>query len=170
MGSRLQNFVNGLISQDYMLFLSVLFVFLFIIILAVLLRNRLKIAVFLVFLAFGVIIAGPTYGYVKMHKYLFKNSVELLEQKKLSFVEAVVVKGKVTNLSQRDFKECKITASVYKMTANKYKNYIYQLKPFQKVSIVTGNILQGDTKEFKIIVEPFRYQKDYNISLEGDCK
>ena len=94
----------------------------------------------------------------------------MLSQKKLSFVEAVVVKGKISNTSKRDFKECKITASAYKVTSNKYKNYIYKLKPFQKMSIVTGSILQGETKEFKIIVEPFRHQKDYNISLEGDCK
>jgi hypothetical protein len=170
MGSRFQNFINSLISQDYMLFLGVLFLFLFLIILAVVLRNRLKTAILFVLIAFSVITIGPTYGYVKMHEILFKNSVEMLSQKKLNFVEAVVVLGKITNTSDRDFKECKITASVHKVSSNKYRNYMYALKPFQKMSIVTGNILQGETKEFKIIVEPFRYQKDYNISLEGDCK
>jgi hypothetical protein len=170
MGSRFQNFVDSLISQDYMLFLGVLFLFLLFIILAVVLRNRLKIAIFLVLIAFSIVVIGPTYGYMKMHEILFKNSIELISQKKLNFVEAVVVKGKISNSSKRDFKECKITASAYKVTSNKFKNYIYQLKPFQKMSIVTDSILQGETKEFKIIVEPFRYQKDYNISLEGDCK
>jgi hypothetical protein len=170
MGSRFQNFVDSLISQDYMLFLGVLFLFLLFIILAVVLRNRLKIAIFLVLIAFSIVVIGPTYGYMKMHEILFKNSIELISQKKLNFVEAVVVKGKILNSSKRDFKECKITASAYKVTSNKFKNYIYQLKPFQKMSIVTDSILQGETKEFKIIVEPFRYQKDYNISLEGDCK
>lgn len=170
MGGRFQNFVDGLISQDYMLFLGVLFLFLLFIILAVVLRNRLKMAIFLVLIAFLIVVVGPTYGYMKMHEMLFKNNIELLSQKKLSFVEAVVVKGKITNTSKRDFKECKITASAHKISSNKLKNYIYELKPFQKMSIVTGNLLQGETKEFKIIVEPFRYQKNYNISLEGDCK
>lgn len=168
--SNLQNFIDSLITQDYILFGSVFFLFLFFIITAILLRNRLKTAVFFVLLAFSIVVLGPTYGYVKLHNYLFKNKVELLDQKKLSFVEAVVVRGKLTNISKRDFSECKVTASAHKVTSNTFKNYIYELKPFQNMSIVTESILIGETKEFKIIVEPFRYEYKYNISLEADCK
>ncbi|MFT7860954.1 MAG: DUF2393 domain-containing protein [Sulfurimonas sp.] len=170
MRSRLQNIVDGLITQDYLLFGGVLFLFLLLIILALVLRERLKTAIVLVLLAFSIIVVGPTYGYVKLHQYIFKNKVEILSQKKLNFVEAVVLKGEITNISKRDFSECKITASAYKLTSNKFKNYIYELKPFQKMSIVRGELLKGETKEFKMILEPFHYEKNYNISLEANCK
>lgn len=168
--NKFQNFVDGLITQDFILFGSVLVLFIFLIITALIMRNKLKTSIFLVLLAFTLIVLGPSYGYIKLHQYLFKNKVELLSQKKLSFVEAVVVKGKITNISKRDFSECQITASVSKASSNQLKNYLYELKPLQKMSISIDELLEGETKEFKIIVEPFNYQYNYNISLEAECQ
>ena len=105
-----------------------------------------------------------------MHKYLFKNSVTLLSQKRLHFVPAVIVKGNITNESKLDFKTCKISAKIYKLTSNKYKNYIYKLKPLKKMSILVADIPKGRTQEFKIIIEPFSYKKEYSISLGASCK
>lgn len=168
--AKVQNFVDGLITQDYVLFGTILLLFILLIILAILLRKHLKTALSLILLAFSLIVLGPTYGYIELHKYLFKNEVELLSQKKLNFVEAVVVKGKLTNTSKYDFQECTIKASAFRVGPNKYKNYIYELKPFKKMSITQREIPKGDTQEFKIIIEPFKYRYDYNISLEADCK
>ena len=38
------------------------------------------------------------------------------------------------------------------------------------MSIFEEGIKKGQTREFKIIVEPFTYEKDFNISLGADCK
>jgi hypothetical protein len=170
MKAKITAFINGLITYDYILFGSVFVLFILFIVLAILLRKRVILALFFVLFAFAIFMLGPTLGYIKMHEYLFKNSVELISQKRLTFSEAVVVKGKITNESKFDFKSCKITASAYKVTSNKYKNYIYKLKPFKNMSIVEYDIPKGQTKDFKIIVEPFRYKKDYNISLGAKCK
>jgi len=170
MKTEIQNFIDGLIIYDYILFGSVLILFILLIVLAILLREKIKLAVFLVLLAFATFLLGPTVGYLAMHKYLFKNHIELISQKRLHFTEAVVVKGKITNESNFDFKSCKITASAYKVTSNKYKNYILKFKPFEKMSILTKDIKKGQTHMFKIIVEPFTYKRDYNISLEASCK
>jgi hypothetical protein len=105
-----------------------------------------------------------------MHEMIFKNSVTLLSQKKLEFTKAVVVKGEIRNESKRNFKECTITASAYKVSSNKYKNYLKKLKPFQKMSILQKDIAISETRSFKIIVEPFTYKYDYNISLGADCR
>lgn len=155
---------------DYILFGSVLVLFVLFIVLAILLRDKMKLAIFLVLLAFATFLLGPTVGYITLHKFLFKNHTELISQKKLNFSQAVVVKGKITNDSNFDFKSCKITASAYKVTSNKYKNYILKLKPFKKMSILQEDIKKGQTREFKIIVEPFTYKRDYNISLEASCR
>lgn len=170
MKEKLLTFIDGLITYDYILFGVSFILFILFIILALLLRKKLFIALVFILLGFASLVLGPTLGYIQMHKYLFKNSTKLLSQKKLNFVEAVVVKGTITNESKFDFTECKITAEVYKVTKNKYRNYLFKLKPFQKMSILEYNVQKGQTREFKIIVEPFRYKKDYNISLKGHCR
>jgi hypothetical protein len=170
MSTKATAFIENLITYDYILFGASFGLFLLFIILAIVIRKKVTIAILLVLLGFGIFILGPTLGYIKMHEYLFKNSVSLTSQKKLSFSEAVVVKGTLTNESKFDFKSCKITASAYKVTKNEYKNYINKLKPFKNMSIVEYDIKKGKSIEFKIFIEPFTYSKDYNVSLGADCR
>lgn len=170
MNSKITLFIDGLIKWDYLLFGSVFVLFLLFIILGIVLRKKLILAILFLLLGFSILLLGPTLGYMKLHETLFKNSTLLESQKRLQFSEAVVVKGSVTNESNRDFKECKITASAYALSSNKLKNYLKKFKPFKKMSIIETNIAKSETREFKIIVEPFRYTKDYNISLGADCR
>ncbi len=163
-------FINELVMYDYILFGSVFILFLLFIILAIILRKKVGLSIFLILLSFSILTVGPTLGYIKMHEYLFKNSCELISQKKLSFTPAVVVKGSITNESKVNFSSCLITASLYKSSKNIIKKHIYPLKPLKKMSILVENINRGETQEFKIIVEPFTYSKDYNISIKASCK
>lgn len=163
-------FINELVLYDYILFGSVFVLFLLFIILAIVLRKKVGLSIFLILISFSILTLGPTLGYIKMHEFLFKNSTKLISQKRLSFTPAVVVRGSVTNESKVDFKSCKITASAYKLSKNIIKKHIYPLKPFKKMSILEDNILKAETREFKIIVEPFTYSKDYNISIKASCK
>jgi len=170
MKSQINAFIEGLILYDYILFGAVFVLFLLFIVLGILLRNKLTIALIFILLGFTILFVGPTVGYVKMHEYLFKNRVELTNQKRLQFSDAVVVRGTITNESKRDFHSCKVTASAYVVTSNKYKNYLKKLKPFQSMTILLEHIAKGETRNFKIIVEPFTYSGDYNISLGADCR
>lgn len=167
---KVTTFVNELIVYDYILFGSAFFLFVLFIILAILLRKKTILAIVLILLSFSILILGPTFGYIAMHEILFKNSTKLISQKRLSFTPAVVVNGTLTNESKFDFKSCKITASAYKVSKNPIKKYIYPLKPLKKMSITRENILKGESEDFKIIVEPFTYKKDYNISIEASCR
>jgi len=170
MKHKLSALIEGLIIYDYILFAVSFVLFILFILLGILLRKKLTLAIIFVLLAFTILLVGPTIGYMKMHEMIFKNSTELISQKRLEFTEAVVVKGKLVNESSKNFKECTITASAYKVTSNKYKNYLKKLKPFKKMSIVEYDIAVSQSREFKIIVEPFIYNRDYNISLGADCK
>jgi hypothetical protein len=170
MKHKISAFIEGLITYDYILFGTSFVLFLIFIILGIVLRKKLVLTILFIFLAFVILLLGSTLGYIKMHDTLFKNSTELISQKRLEFTQAVVVKGRLTNESSREFTECKITASAYKVTSNKYKNYLKKLKPFKKMSIIEEYIAVSETREFKIIVEPFTYSHDYNISLGADCK
>ncbi|MBN2817042.1 MAG: DUF2393 family protein [Campylobacterales bacterium] len=170
MNAKIAAFIDGLISYDYILFIGSFVFFILFIILTILLRKKITLALLFLFLGFTTLFLGPTVGYVKMHKYLFKNSVILESQKKLSFTETVVVKGRVINESNYDFKNCKVTASAYKVTKNEYKNFLLKLKPFKKRSMLTTEIPKGGSYDFKLFIEPFTYSKEYNISLEADCQ
>ena len=170
MSSKITAFIDNLIVYDYILFGAVFLLFILFIILGIVLRKRPFFAVVFILLGFATLLLGPTLGFFKMHEMLFKNTTQLLSQKKLQYSEAVVIKGSVKNESKRNFSACKITASAYGVSSNALKNYLKKLKPFQKMSILEENIARSQTREFKIIVEPFRYSKDYNISLKADCR
>lgn len=170
MQGKLAGFLEGLISYDYILFGSSFILFVLFIILAIILRKKAATSAFLFLLAFCILILAPTVGYLKMHEYLFKNSTELTSQKKLHFTRAVVVKGTLKNESKIDFESCKIVASAFKVTGNAFKDYIFEFAPFKKMSTIEYNIKVGQTREFKIIVEPFTYSNDYNISVGADCR
>ncbi|MCW8837659.1 MAG: DUF2393 domain-containing protein [Thiovulaceae bacterium] len=167
---RINSVVDSLIVQDYILFGSVFILFLLFMILAIILRNKKKTSVLLVILALSVFFLGPTVGFVQMHKFLFKNEVQLVSEKKLEFTKAIVIQGLIKNLSNKNLNECKIIATAYKKTSNEFKNYIFRLKPIQKSSIVEVDLKIGQSKDFKMFIEPFVYNKDYEVGLEASCR
>ncbi len=170
MTDKLTAFIDGLIIYDYILFGSLFTVFILLTTIGIILRRRLALAIFLIFLSFTILAVGSTFGYIKMHQFLYKNSISLLSQKQLTYTKAVVVYGVMKNISKFDFKSCKITASAYKVSGNSFKDYLFKFNPFKKMSILENDILKAQEREFKIIVEPFTYSKDYNISLGASCR
>ncbi len=170
MKAKITAFIDSFIMYDYILFGASFGLFLLFIILTIVLRKRALLATLFGLLAFSILTMGPTLGYLKMHEYLFKNSTKLTSQKRLEFTNAIVVKGTLTNESESDFSSCEITANVHKLSKNPLKNYIYKFKTLQKMSIIEENIMKNQTIDFKIIVEPFTYSKDYNITLGAKCK
>jgi glucan phosphoethanolaminetransferase (alkaline phosphatase superfamily) len=167
---KLNEFIKELIIYDYILFGGLLLLFLLFITIGILLRHIKILALLLVLVAFIMLIFGSIFGYIEMHKYLFKNEVTLNSQQKLSFTEAVVVYATLKNSSLRDFKSCKVSATVYRVSGNKIKDYIRKLKPIAKMSIIEDNIAIGQEREIKIIIDQFTYGGDYNVSLGADCR
>lgn len=163
-------FIKNLIIYDYILFGSLLALFLLFIVLGIVFRHKLALALFFIFFAFGLLVGGATFGYVAMHDYLFKNETTLLSQKKLSFTQAAVVYGTLKNVSKKDFKSCKVSATAYSVSGNALKDYVRRLKPITKMSIIEENIPVGEEREIKIIIDPFTYSGDYNVTLGADCK
>ena len=170
MKAKIVTFIHHLLIYDYILFGAVFALFVLLLILAIVLRERLGIALFFVLLSFTLLLLGPTLGYIEMHKYLFKNETKLLSQQKLHFVDAIVVHGALTNESKFDFKECVVQASAYRVTKNKIKNYIFRLKPLRTNRIILKDIAKGVTRDFKLFIEPFRYSKEYSVALQGSCR
>lgn len=171
MKTKLVDFIHHMLIYDFLLFGGIILLFILILIAAVVLREKIALAVFLVLVAFGVLTAGSFAGYAMLHHYLFKHRITLGEVKALQFTEALLVKGEIANLSKRTFAECTVTVGVHKVTHNPYIDPIYPYIPFQKSTIrLDQTIEKGGKKPFKLFVEPFRYTKDYNITVKAACR
>ncbi|MDY0120887.1 MAG: DUF2393 family protein [Sulfurimonas sp.] len=170
MHNTLTSFLDSLIIYDYFLFGAVFILFILFVILGLVYREKLYLAIFLITLAFFTLIFAPIFGYIHIHNYFYYNETTILSQKKLQFTKAVVVKGKLENLSKLDFERCLITASAYKVSGNAIKDFVYKLSPFQKTSVVEYNIPKDHKIGFKIIISPFVYEGDFNVSVGASCQ
>jgi len=166
----LQSFIASLHTFDYILFGVSGGLFLLFLLLAILLRGKVFISLIFVLLGFGALIAGPILGYNYIHTTIYKNEISELKIKRLEFSEAVVIKGKLTNLGTQSFHKCKISSSAYKGAGNFLEEIVFPLKPFKKMSIFkTEDLDINQSLEFKMILEPFTYSKEYNISVKAEC-
>lgn len=170
MKEKLLAFLHTLTPYDFLYFGAVFLLFILLILLTLLLRRKLTLALLILLFAILDISLGPTLGYSYFHSYLYKNNITVTKAKKLHFIEAVVVEGTLKNNSKFNFKSCRLTATIYKETNNKYKNLLFRLKPLKSKTITVENIPQGGEKQFKFLIEPFRYKKDINVSVKGVCK
>jgi len=171
MKTKIANFIHNLLVYDYILFGVVIALFILFLILAVVLHKKTLVSVVLVLLSFVILLLGPTLGYKILHNYLFKTTHTIEEVKALEFSQALIVKGTLSNDSQRALHKCKVTAQVYKVANNAVLDMLYPLNPFKKTSIVLPDVLEkNSTVAYKIIVEPFTYTKDYNVSLGVNCQ
>lgn len=171
MKTKIIDFIHHLIIYDYLLFGGIFILFLLLLVLAIALRHKMILAITFVVLAFGVLTVGPVAGYIQLHKYLFKNTIILHEVKALEFTEALLIKGDINNTSKRPFQECTVYTGVYKVTHNRYVDRLYPYFPFKKSSLkVLKSIPPGESRPFKLFVEPFRYTKDYNITIKAECR
>lgn len=171
MKTKITDFIHHLLIYDYLLFGGIFILFILLLIIAIVLRRKIGLSIFLVFLAFGVLSAGPLVGYIMLHQYLFKHHIIIREVKALEFTEALLIKGDINNTSNRLFHECTLHAGVYKVTHNQYIDPLYPYFPFKKSSLkLTENIKPGQSESFKLFIEPFRYTKDYNVTLKAECR
>jgi hypothetical protein len=164
------NFVNELLIYDYIFFGSIFVLFILLVTLGIILRGKPLLATFFILLAFTAITAGSYFGYNELHTYLFSNKLTIKSQKKLTFTQAVIVNGNIKNTSKMNFKSCMAVATVYKKDPLEIKELILRLKPIKKVSIIEKDIKKGETRNIKIIIEPFTYKKEYKIFVEAECK
>jgi len=171
MKALIQDFIHQLIIYDYFLFGGIFTLFLLFLILAIVLRDKIKLAIFSVLFAFIILTVGPVAGYIALHQYLFQHTIILREVKALEFTEALLIEGDINNTSKRTFHECTVSAGVYKVAHNKFLDPIYPNIPFKKGAlIVQKTIPPGKSAPFKLFVEPFRYTKDYNVTVKAKCR
>ncbi len=168
--SILESFIASLHIYDYILFGASGALFLLLLLLAIILRKKTGLSLSLVLVSFIVIVAGPIAGYQYIHTTLYKTRISDLVIKRLEFSQALLIKGDITNIGRETFHSCTISAKAYKGANNILEEYVNPLKSFQKMSILKEVSMDiNDTVDFKLIMEPFTYSNEYNISLKVAC-
>jgi hypothetical protein len=170
MKAKILAFIHQLSNYDYILFASLFVLFLLLLILSLLIRKRTVIATILLLLSFTTLFIGPFVGYIQLHQFLYKQTTKLLDYKALQFSPTIVVTGTLRNDSKKDFSTCKLKVNLFKVAHNQILDQIFPFNPFQTMSFEEQNIAQGETREFKLLVEPFVYEGDYDISIATDCR
>ncbi len=157
---------------DYMLILFVFFFFICVLFLCIFLRHRPLIALSIMGLDMMACFLIYFYGYKFIDSSARSRKTSIIEQKILQTSGALAVDFSITNTSKRDFKECKITAKIFKEPLpedsflTKYKN---QFLPYRKRSRELKELKINQTQNQRISFENFSYDNNYSIGLSSEC-
>jgi len=164
-------YLNAFTIYDYAAFiwLGTLFFILFLLAL-VLIRKKPYFSILLIVICLFLAFLGPVGVKTILDKTIRKNEIISKEVRKLHFSNSLIVAGELKNISKIKFKKCKIEALVTKASKNSYINYPYKLKPLKKKTIIISKeIPVNETVDFRIVFEDFKYKKDINVTINGEC-
>ncbi len=164
-------YINSLTIYDYVAFGWLIFFILIILVLIVLLsRKKPKLAIFMLLFTLLLIVVAPI-G-IKYFLDMSVRKVELFDKKvtKLNYDSSLILTAKLKNSGKITYKKCFISAKVFKIENNKYKDILNRLKPMRiKTISIDKRLHEGDVTDFKIIIDGFKYGGDFNTSLSAEC-
>lgn len=164
--------LNSFTTYDYVGFGLVFFLFILCLILALMLRRRVKTSVFFMLLAFVFLLAGPYSVYVYVHTMLYKAETKVTSIKKLHYTSTLVVKGELSYQGKADSSKCSVYAKVFKTGPETFiKKLAQKIKPYKKRHTdFNKTFTKGDNMPFKILIEPFAYEGDFNVTSYAKCE
>lgn len=166
----LVDFTKSLTNYDYIGFILALVLFVLFLVLALILRRRVKLALFLSMLSFLSLFSLPVAMHLLVKKTLFKNEAKIELVKKLHYSDTLLIKGTLFYKGSYEAKHCKVEVAVHKKDQGFFKDLAYAIKPYKKGKWELDKAFsKGDTVSFKVVIEPYLYQGDYNLSLSSEC-
>ncbi|NPA81074.1 MAG: DUF2393 domain-containing protein [Epsilonproteobacteria bacterium] len=156
---------------DYLAYGWVFLLFIVILILFIILSQKKPIlSTVFIFLDFVFLVFSPVLIDSFMNKTVKRADVNITSQKYLHFGHSLIIEGEVKNLGKVDFKECKVKTSVYKVSKNSIKSYLYKLKPLRRRTIwIKKPVPKRKSAEFRVVIDNFRYGGDFNVSVKAEC-
>ena len=165
-------YTQRLYLVDYMLILFVFFLFTSVLLLCVFLRYKPVIGLFIIAIDIIACFLIYIYGYKFIDSYARSRKTLITDQKLLESSNALAVDFSITNTSKRDFKECKVTAKIFKdklpedSFLTEYKN---KFLPYRKKSRELKGLKKDQTQSQRISFEDFSYENNYTIRLSSEC-
>jgi hypothetical protein len=167
----LSYYVETMHLYDYLALVALVILFLVFIVLAIKNHARIGRSVTYVLLSFATIIAGPVASNYFIAEYLYASQVYIEKIKDLEFSNALVIRGTVENIGHEPFTSCDIHAKVIRKGNNIVKEYAYKLKPmYRKKITIETTIAPTKHEKFKLYIEPFNTTREYNTTVESECR
>jgi len=169
--SSILNYISHFSMYDYVGYAWLILVFFVFIILAIFLAKKSALlSVFVLLISLALLFAGPFILKHYLDQFLRPTITKTTSIKKLTYTNALIVTGEVTNTSKMNFSTCSVDISVLKTGSGLIKNYLNQLKPIRKMTISINKPLpMGEVEEFRIVFDGYNYSKDINVSVNSNC-
>ncbi|QWU79667.1 DUF2393 domain-containing protein [Campylobacter novaezeelandiae] len=163
-------YINHFYLVDYMLIVFIFFLFICILLLCFFLRHRPITA--LVIIAFDIIVCFflYIYSYKFVDLEVRNRKTHIIQELKIQSSNSLVVDFDISNAAKTNFKICKITAKIYKISdkSNLVFYYKNQLIPYRKKSIEIKNLKKNTTQTQRITFENFN-DENHTIKLDSKC-
>ena len=99
-----------------------------------------------------------------------KTELTDLNTTKLSYAKNLIVLGKIENRGRIDMQGCRVFVDVVKQDPNKYKQFLYRLKPLRKQMLkIEKKLPKGGEMPYKIVFDNFDLKKKYNVIQSVEC-
>ncbi len=113
---------------------------------------------------------GPFFIKWYINSAIRKSEFILKEAKQLNFTDTFIINGTIKNNSKKNFSTCRVYIGFYKLSKNKIKNYINNLRPAKTyIKTVKKPLKMGEQTDVRIVLENFKAAKDLNISGISEC-
>lgn len=155
---------------DYVAFAWLILLFFAFIILAIFLaRKSILGSILTLLLALFIFTAGP---------FILKHYLDLAlrptaiqtQFKRLHFSDTLIVTGTLKNISKQSFTLCYLDVKIVQDTHNQWKNYLTNLKPIAKKTILIQEKLETQEQtDFRVVFDRFAYNQDINTSSNATC-
>ncbi len=167
----LSEYIEHLTLYDYAAYGWLLFLFVIVLILALVVSKKRPILSIILILFSVISIFIAPFGI----KYFLDNSVRksvIIDKNvtKFNFKDVLVVTGSVKNSGKIDFQKCSVHAKIIKYHKNSIKDFLSKFKPLKIKSILLDEeIKKNEQKKFKIVFENFKYSGEYNVTVDAEC-
>ena len=165
------NYFNHFGLYDYLAYIWLILTFFILLILSIiLLKKSVKLSIIMILLSFILLFIGPPV--LKYFLDITTRPVEIskISFKKLHYTNTLIISTIIKNISKNPYKQCSITAKVYKQEKTKIKTFISKLKPIAYRTILSKQELKpGESMNNRIIFSNFAYNNDINVSINAGC-
>lgn len=165
-----KDFAANLSLYDYIGFAVGFILFILFFMIAIVVRKRIAAFLFFLFMALAVPFATPFGIKYTMNNYIKTTKISITTNKRLKFVDAILLEGNITNTGMMHYKKCQVRVKYSLKGANELKTMVNSLKPFRVEKIMVEEpIAIGGSASFKMLVENFPRESGYNDTVVAEC-
>lgn len=171
--ANITDFVMSYTIHDFIGLVAAFLLFILTLTFTILFKNSfLKFLMFLI--TISILLTAPIGIKIVMDKTIRASEINITEQKRLAFVDTLIIDGSVKNIGLINFKNCKIKATIVKENLHPALKYLFKyLQPlYYKVENLQfqSNLNVGESRDFRLTLDNFLKTEKYELMLDTECR